>query len=403
MSLATKDEEKLLFPKLFRVVSAHKDKIFNNSKIGEKNKEHLKRFFKHCEAKGLSVGRMAFLHEYLLNFALWAGKRDFLKLSRGDIDDYIAGLRKTRGKSTMNGYISVLKSFYRHMNGLTSIDTAPEPVRHLQKERADNFIRKEMLLTDGEIDRLFQLAKELRWKAVLSALLCGLRPSEIRSLKMGDVSIDTECIKIRVSGGKMSGRLLPRTVFVTKGSQFMMSWILSHPKRDNPNGFLFSKEIKGVGFVPLGDSEFRSALRRLTSKAGVSAKMCCAYGFRHKVLTDWYTNPNLGYENARRLAGHSAGSRMSEIYCHVDDEGLKRVFFSSEKNALCPKCGNANPPNSEYCSRCGFCFNTKKLVERQTAMETMGGNGLDALEYFINKNPELLRELIGKWKGQKST
>jgi integrase/ribosomal protein L40E len=300
----------------------------------------------------------------------------------------------------VNGYIGVLKAFYRQMNGLTSIDPAPEPIRHLRKEKAESFIRKEILLTDEEVDKIFVAAKAVKWKAILAVLMCGLRPGELRSLKIGDVTIDNECIKIRVAGGKMGGKLLPRTVFVKKGAAYLQAWFLEHPRRDDNNAFLFGKEMESIGFIPLGDSELRSALRRFAKKAGVKNKMICAYGFRHKVLTEWYTNPQLGYENARRLAGHRPGSKMSEIYCHVDDEGLKRAFYGSEKNKTCQKCGNINPTDAEYCSRCGFCFSTKKLIEKQQEIKYLAGNGLEALEYLINNKPNLLRNIIKKWKQQ---
>jgi integrase len=394
-----REEQRILFPKLLKVIDKHQARILESKAVCAKNKDHIRKFFKHCESKGLSVGRTALLSQYLAKFALWSKRRDFLKLRRQDIDEFIVELRKKNNNHSVNGYIGVLKTFYRHMNGLTSTDTAPEPVKHLQKSKVQNFIKKEELLTDEEIDRLFEQAKTIKWKAVLSVLLCGLRPSEIRSLKMSDVCFDKECLKIRVSGGKMGGKLLPRTVFVTKGVQFLQAWIISHPRRNENSAFLFSEYKKKSGrYVPLGDGELRSALYRFTTKAGIKGKKSCAYGFRHKVLTDWYTNPKLGYELARRLAGHSARSRMSEVYCHVDDQGLKDALFNSQTNKVCSRCGNINSEDSEYCCRCGFCFSTKKLAENQLSFESVKGDGLDALAYFLKNDPKKLLEMVEKWK-----
>jgi len=397
---STAEEQKILFPRLARLAERYKKRIEDDARLAKPNKTHLRKYFKHCQAKGISVGRTAFVVQYLYHFAQWAGKRDFLKLSRDEINDYVADLRETRAKDSVNGYIGILKAFYRVLNGLTSMDPAPEPVKHLQKEKETNFIRKEVLLTDEEIDRVFDAARTVKYKAILAVLCCGLRPGEVRSLKIGDVSIDNECIKIRVAGGKMGGRLLPRTVFVKKGAQYLQAWLLGHPRRDQPYSFLFGENKPKWGFVPLGDNELRSALKRFAKKAGVLHKKWCAYGYRHKTLTDWYTNPNLGYEIARRLAGHGPRSRMSEVYCHVDDDALKRAFLGSEKNKFCEKCGNANDGKSDYCSRCGFCFSTRKLAEKQMTMEDGFSDGLEALEFFMNRNPQALKEMIRRWKNE---
>lgn len=344
-------EQLLLHPRLFKVYDKHTEEIFNNPKVCQANKEHIRKFLLSREAGGGTIARLANYAQRLKQISFFYGERDFLSLQRSDIDEFMATIQCRCKQATVNGMIAILKCFFRHIYGLTKKDNAPEPVKHLEKKDTmkQNF-NPEMLMTEQEMDKIFETAPDIRTKAILAVLFCGVRNAELRSIKMNDVRYPS--MEITVRGGKMREKNVPKDLFPITGLMELRSWYSSHTGKDEPNCYLFGTyNHQTKESIPLGDSYLKFLVKDLAKKAGVKGKIVGVYGYRRKILTEVYSNPKYSTEEARRVARHSDG-RMATIYCGLGRERIKDAVVRANDCTKCQNCGTINKKGLEYCSYC---------------------------------------------------
>src|SRR4030067_2775838 len=104
------EEKEILYPEVVRRTKRSLERIVENASILEVNKRHAKGFLKSCEAKGLSQARICINLQRLFLFSSFA-KKDFRRMKRADIDDFIASLGNTGW--TRDGNVGFPKAFLR--------------------------------------------------------------------------------------------------------------------------------------------------------------------------------------------------------------------------------------------------------------------------------------------------
>jgi integrase len=198
-------------------------------------------------------------------------------------------------------------------------------VAWLRREAPPNKLRKEDLITDEEFRKMLNSTDSLIHKAILCVLYeGGPRPGELRSMKLKDVIVNDNFIKIYVAG-KMAKKQGKRPVYVIKHYDIVKAWIENHPMKDNEDAYVWI--IKGK--KPITHSTLKKMISELGKKAGLNKKVF-PYIFRHTVGTRLYGKYGSVY--ARRLMGHVAGSKMEQVYCHLSEEDVENVILGKNKS-----------------------------------------------------------------------
>jgi len=300
------------------------------------NKNLVLEFVNTCKAKNLTDHRVCFYLSKLKNFSLILNK-DFKKWDRKDVEFVMAELStKNYSAWTLENHKAALKTFFRWLNGLESSDPAPKIVRWLSKEYPPSKIRREDLLTPKDIKDMLNATNNPMHKALLAVLYAGPRPGEIMGMRIKDVRELNGLIKIYVYG-KMGKKKGERPLYLTEFLSEFKSWIRGHPKRYDPNAYLFFTSNGLIGYrnmvkiierlaVRAGIMRYKrdkngEVIKGLRGKAEVEGKRVWLYLFRHTAGTRYYGKYEGSY--ARRLMGHAAGSKMEAVYCHLNEQDIE--------------------------------------------------------------------------------
>jgi integrase len=206
-------------------------------------------------------------------------------------------------------------------------------------------------LTEEDVRRMMLAAKDVRWKAIISILAStGVRPGEMRSLRLKDVIVKPGCIQLNITEGKMAGRMGSRTVFIAEEDRInaLKTWLASHPQRGSLESWLFVEEVRvyrrnAAGkrlkdqygryvlekheWQPLSERSLLEGLKRIAADAGVNGRPVNPYLFRHGVATKLYKS--MPTEMARRLMGHASDSSMPAVYTHLGTDDLEHAIMEA--------------------------------------------------------------------------
>lgn len=168
----------------------------------------------------------------------------------------------------------------------------------------------------------------------------GLRASEVRALRRGDVILPAgrrESAEVVVPKSKSeagTGRVVP---FTNRAYQAVKDW-LNLVGEAGPDAFLFPHHT--VGFGPGGKSaticnidfsrpagEWRSAWRRALRIANVKARW---HDLRHTLVSRLAENPAVSEETIRALAGHVSRAMLAR-YSHIRADAKRAAISALEQ------------------------------------------------------------------------
>lgn len=218
--------------------------------------------------------------------------------------------------------ISGIKSLFKFLclDGFRQDDPselleAPKIGRHLPDvlsvEEIDSIIRQiDLSLPEGQ-----------RNKAMIETMYsCGLRVSELCSLKMEDLYLDEGFIKVTGKGSKQ--RLVPISDKAVKEIRLYLTDRCHIDIRPGAEPYLFLSVRRGR---PLSRIMVFDIVKDLTAKAGIS-KTVSPHTFRHSFATHLLE----GGANLRAIQcmlGHEKIS-TTEIYTHIDRSRLREEIVS---------------------------------------------------------------------------
>jgi integrase/recombinase XerD len=245
---------------------------------------------------------------------------DLNKVSAKHITDFFAkqredGLTSTsvsRYASSVRGFFSYLKQQNYIQNNPTSKLSSTKLSRNLPSVLS--FIEIENILDKPNI----KTNLGLRDKAILEVLYSsGLRVSEALNLKISDLFLDDEVIRVIGKGSKQ--RIIPI------GSS-ARQWLIEYLVRVRP---LLQKKMKSENLVFLnskGSKLSRMAIWKIVKKycdeAGVD-KEVHPHTFRHSFATHLLEG-GADLRAVQEMLGHSDIS-TTQIYTHIDREYVKQV------------------------------------------------------------------------------
>ncbi|MBE6188362.1 MAG: tyrosine recombinase XerD [Rikenellaceae bacterium] len=237
------------------------------------------------------------------------------------ISQYLVHLNTIQHKRTSQAReLSGVKSFYNYLLMTDKIEQSPAEFITAPKSRRE----LPDVLTVEEVERIIgsidtTTIKGRRDRAMLEMLYsCGLRVTELISLRMSDLFLGEGYIRVMGKGNKQ--RLVPI-------GRLAQEWLMQY--LDDRRELLKDKTTKGSNVQAVFLSNRRTELTRVmiftiirnaTKDAGIT-KTVSPHTFRHSFATHLYTG-GASIRQVQDMLGHQSIT-TTEIYTHLDPEHLR--------------------------------------------------------------------------------
>ena len=356
------------------------------------NGEMILKYYRSRVAEGISIARILKCISTLKLISRRL-RKPFTDAKKEDIVDLIAGVEERDiSPWTKHDYKVVLKKFYKW---LKDSESPPEVSWIKIPTNIRNNLVKERLLTPEEINKLAEVATNIRDKALILVLFeTGRRIGEILTLRIRDVEFDQYGARLTIDG--KTGPDLSRVV---ASAPRLALWLDNHPLRNDREapvwiGFGRKKNIQQVTY-----GAARAMLRDCADRAGLN-KRVFFHLFRHSRATQASTV--LTQAQMNHMFGWTQGSKMPSVYVHLAAKDLDDALFALNglvkkkdesqaefKPNICPRCQNRNSPDSKFCNSCGTILDMGTAVQLdETRMKA------DRLLDKLTENPERLEKLL---------
>ncbi|MDP3745403.1 MAG: site-specific tyrosine recombinase XerD [Methylotenera sp.] len=248
----------------------------------------------------------------LITFALWLSSQNIhlLAVAQSDIQQYLAVKFPQSKPRSISRLIASLRRFYRYQ--LRENKISIDPMLQIESPKLPRSLPKS--LNEDEVVSLLNAPNlnepaGLRDRAMLElSYACGLRVSELVSIKTTEVSVSDSVVRVTGKGSKT--RLVPM-------GEEAADWISRYLKE--ARGDILQKRLSDALFVTnRGEAMTRQAfwyvIKRYALLAGI-AKHMSPHVLRHAFATH-LLNHGADLRVVQMLLGHSDIS-TTQIYTHV--------------------------------------------------------------------------------------
>lgn len=256
----------------------------------------------------------------LTNFAESEGK-NYRDVTYDDLQQFVAGLRDIGiHPRSQKRIISGIKSFYRFLfiDGFISAD----PTELLESPKIG--LKLPTVLTVNEINRILDSIdltqpEGQRNRAMLEVLYsCGLRVSELTSLRLSDIYFDEGFISVIGKGNKQ--RLVPISQTALKEIRYYLEDRELMPVKKGYEDILFLSR-RGTA---LSRIMVFHVVKVQTERAGIQ-KNVSPHTFRHSFATHLLEG-GANLIAIQEMLGHE-NVTTTEIYTHIDREFLRKEIL----------------------------------------------------------------------------
>ena len=273
--------------------------------------------------RGLSINSiMSYEHDLikLTKFLDVNKKIKPLKLNSEIIKEFIKHLSKDVSPSSQSRIISGIKSFYEYLlfekliksNPLAEIEQPKT-----QRKLPDTLSIDEINLMVSKIEK--NKNEYYRNIAIIETMYgCGLRVSELIHLKLSDLHLDEDFLKVTGKGNKQ--RLVPI-------SQINKKCIMNYLKKSRSKNKINPTHTDTLFLNRRGKGLTRAMIftivKNLTKLAGIK-KNISPHTFRHSFATHLLEN-GADLKTIQQMLGHESIT-TTEIYTHLDNKALVNVM-----------------------------------------------------------------------------
>jgi integrase len=258
-------------------------------------------------------------HEYQLNIRTLSAFFGELRLQEIDGDllrKYQRMRQKKCGPFAINHECGLV-CLIRKRIGMPIEDYQPLPLPKEERGRA---------LSDEERSRLLRVARSNpNWEAAYLAVGISVNtsagPKETASLRLKDVDLERDVIRVQPGGAKNVHRI--RTIPLNDESRACIKRALERAKQlgaVEPEHYLFPFRVRpSNNHQPMFDvtrhqTTFKTAWNKL--KLAAHVQNFRMYDLRHHAITALLENPEVSEETAEDIAGHIS-RRMKKRYSHI--------------------------------------------------------------------------------------
>jgi integrase/recombinase XerD len=240
-----------------------------------------------------------------------------------NLQEYIFNLSKQKfSERSQARWISSIKAFFRFL--LEDEYREDNPASLLEGPKLGLYLPDTLSLVDiNKIISAIEINSDLgkRNQCIIEVLYgCGLRVSELIELKISNINIKEQYIKVHGKGNKT--RFVPLADYT---SELLQGYIQETRSKNKIN-----KKYEDTLFLnSRGTSMSRVIvfliIKELTDKAGVSKKIS-PHTFRHSFATHLLQN-GVDLRYIQEMLGHSSIT-STEIYTHLKTEELREVILN---------------------------------------------------------------------------
>ncbi len=269
---------------------------------------------------GLSKNTLESYRLDLTTFAAWVKTqhKQMLTVDKNDIQQYLAVKFPQSKPRSIGRLIASLRRFYRY--SLRENKISIDPTLQIQSPKLPRSLPKS--LNEEEVLALLNAPDltepaGLRDRAMLELLYaCGLRVTELVSIKTTEVSLSDAVVRVTGKGSKT--RLVPM-------GEEAADWIGRYLKQARPD--ILQKRLSDALFVTnrseaMTRQAFWYLIKRYALLAGINKHMS-PHVLRHAFATH-LLNHGADLRVVQMLLGHSDIS-TTQIYTHVARERLKKL------------------------------------------------------------------------------
>jgi integrase/recombinase XerD len=268
--------------------------------------EQIEIFKKYLNTKRYSANTVKTYSEALQTFLFYYNHKNIKDISNQDVvefyNDYI--LEKKLSVSFQNQIVNAVKLYFKTIKETAiNVDKIYRPKR---EKLLPNVLSKE------EIKKILNVHTNIKHKAMLCLIYsCGLRRSELLTLKPNDIDSKRNLVIIKQAKGKKD-RIAPL-------SPAILEILRDYYKQYRPKDWLFEGQHPNT---PYDERSLGSVLKQALQKAGIN-KPVTLHWLRHSYATHLLeSGTDLRY--IQEILGHKS-SRTTEIYTHVSTKSLQKV------------------------------------------------------------------------------
>ncbi len=227
-----------------------------------------------------------------------------------DLRMYLAARCKNMKASSVNGQISVLKSFFGWLNEEEYI--LKNPAKKLKQTKEPKRVRKPM--SDEEIELLRQACQKDREKALIEFLIStGCRLSEVVGVNKENVNWYERSLYVVGKGDK------ERKVYFNVKTKILLQKYIKNRKDANPALFVASK----YPYNRLGGRSIEREVSKIAQRAGFN-KSVYPHLFRHSFATH-SINSGMPLPVLQHIMGHTTPA-TTQIYAAISEENIQHEY-----------------------------------------------------------------------------
>ncbi len=258
------------------------------------------------------------LHQYFISLSL---KKDLEKITSDELKDFLVWVNKLGMlPPTQARVLSGLKAFFKYLLLENIINFDPSAL--LESPKTSRKLPDTLNINEvNSIIDTIDLSKPegLRNKAMIETLYgCGLRVSELTGLKISNLYLDIDFIKIVGKGNKE--RLVPIGSDATKYLRIFINEIRVHINIKPGNEDFVFLNNRGN---PISRVMVFIIIKDLAEKAGIT-KNISPHTFRHSFATHLIEG-GADLRAVQEMLGHESIT-TTEIYTHLDRDYLRETI-----------------------------------------------------------------------------
>lgn len=222
---------------------------------------------------------------------------------------------------TINCYLDSIRGFYNYLRDEEDVHI-PNPVKRGYALRLARPLPR--YLRDEEVDRLFEVIKKPRDRAIFMLMLrCGLRVDEVANLTIG--ALDLKRRKIIIAKGK-GGK--GRVVYISNDAlDALVRYLRLRISMRTKSLFLVEKgTCSGKGI------SVRGIRKRMEYYAGKARLNASCHQLRHTMATQ-LLNADADLVTIQDLLGHTR-IKTTQRYCKVSNLKVQRDYFKAMEEVM---------------------------------------------------------------------
>ena len=285
--------------------------------------------------KGLAKNSLDAYENDLTKLKAWTEKNGFSiqALTRQDLREWLIDLNRAKlSDSSRRRVVSSLRGFYKFL--VIDGHIKANPAEDLDVPQKGSYLPR--FLTQDEIEQLFAvpditIETGLRDRAILELMYaCGLRASEVASLRPSDVDLESGILTTTGKGSKTR-----RVPVGSSAVEWLRSYIGVRRRKENI-------EIPELFVSPAGEPITRRTIYKMVKSNAEAAGLedVSPHTLRHSFATHLVQN-RADIRSVQQMLGH-ADISTTQIYTHMTDAHLRDSY-----NRFHPRARASSTENTE--------------------------------------------------------